>query len=800
MKKMIRRITAACMTFVILSVTPLNDVAPGCATEPDTAKAAESTSGGKYITDVRIGMGETADEAKNELEKDGYTILKDDAGNYADINEGAGSKSVLKRGANDKKVYLGYKTTDDANDAITDLAVMNMLGGYSITDYDDLMEKHMNSHVRPFVDNFIAALEEYRENYKKPEGSLGHIRAESMRKTLNKLTDDDTDGKPLGDLLLNKTKYELGDDAYNALSDTEKKEHADILTILMEANGQAVLTMEMLITKATDTSDDTWIDRLADTTLDDLTERIQSEDPNLLSASDVNAALDRKYYDKAKRLLEKWKPFHDEIMKKEDTIDELADDQERVDGIIEKARKIGGDDISESEAETIKEAGRTLLDQVYDLRSVGICEYLGSITYNDGTLLDYFSVDYSEISTQTGIRRLYPMVDALSPGQIAGLDFLSFDDLISMAASDEETYKVFEESLGSVDAASVYEGVDRDIYEKGAVAITSDRMRKESAKPEDFQPASYTMGTLPITLFSVTGGLLVATAVVGKIANVARANQYVQRLFNGFGNLQERIAFLNVQLKSGIFRVAGYEGYGVGALREVNALKAYSLYSRLAIGMAVIAVIAVAVSTVFTVIDAIKQYDVDFKEIPKFMVDSVDVTDTDSAGNIIMKKNEAAYYRVALCNRSEGEGSIEKKNYEKMKDRADLNGDIGREWLALYWIKSNNMKPILADSLLYRINDSGLPDGYSSGIHEFGSPTACNLNRKAYLFPDDPPSIKVFYKTGSDTVKQLMGSAAGSIFSPGSLAFGVGIGMIVGALFMGLIMWRRRVGLQPKGK
>lgn len=97
MKKMIRRITAACMTFVILSVTPLNDVAPGCATEPDTAKAAESTSGGKYITDVRIGMGETADEAKNELEKDGYTILKDDAGNYADINEGAGSKSVLKR-------------------------------------------------------------------------------------------------------------------------------------------------------------------------------------------------------------------------------------------------------------------------------------------------------------------------------------------------------------------------------------------------------------------------------------------------------------------------------------------------------------------------------------------------------------------------------------------------------------------------------------------------------------------------------------------------------------------------------
>ncbi len=64
------------------------------------------------------------------------------------------------------------------------VAVMNMLGGYSITDYDDLMDKNMDSNIRPFVDNFIAALEEYRENNKKPEGSLGHIRAESMRKTL----------------------------------------------------------------------------------------------------------------------------------------------------------------------------------------------------------------------------------------------------------------------------------------------------------------------------------------------------------------------------------------------------------------------------------------------------------------------------------------------------------------------------------------------------------------------------------------------------------------------------------------
>ena len=126
MKGMIKRTIAVAMTFVILSITPLNDISPKVITQPDTARAAES---GKYISEVRIGQGETEDEAKKELEEGGYTILKDDAGEYADLNEDAGSKSIAKEGANDKIVYLGYKTTSDPEDAITDLAVMNMNGG-----------------------------------------------------------------------------------------------------------------------------------------------------------------------------------------------------------------------------------------------------------------------------------------------------------------------------------------------------------------------------------------------------------------------------------------------------------------------------------------------------------------------------------------------------------------------------------------------------------------------------------------------------------------------------------------------
>ena len=107
MKKMMKRITAVCMTFVILSVTPLNDISQKAILQPRTARAAKSD--GKYISEVRIGMGETDEEAKKELEEGGYTILKDESGNYADLNEGAGSKSIFKKGANDKKFIWDTK-------------------------------------------------------------------------------------------------------------------------------------------------------------------------------------------------------------------------------------------------------------------------------------------------------------------------------------------------------------------------------------------------------------------------------------------------------------------------------------------------------------------------------------------------------------------------------------------------------------------------------------------------------------------------------------------------------------------
>jgi hypothetical protein len=824
MRRRIKRLTAGIMTMVMLGTSSLVNMMP------QTAKKAEAAT--LYISEVKVGMGETADEAKKELEKEGYTILKDSSGNNADLNDGAGTSSMFKEGANDKIVYLGYKTTEDPNDAITDLAVMNMEGGYSIDDYNKLMDEQMESQIKPFVDRFISTLEEYRTNYNKSKKTKNYKRANYVRQMLNRLTDDDTGGKPLGDLLLNKTKYEMGDDAYNKLSDSEKKNHADILTILMQANGQATLTIETLITKATDTGNDSWVDRFRETTLDDLVARMQSEDKSLKTKGDVMSALDRRYYDTAKNLLGKWQYFQENISDYEGKAEELVDNAEDVEERMEEVNEndygemveesIENGEIGDDEQDaidTLNEANDQVFDQAIDAQFVAIGAYLDSLEYGDGTMLEFFEQDYDEVSGNEGIRQLYPIVDALTDGQIAGLEFVSFTDLFQIALSDENTYKEVSEMSGDIEQTSIYENVDRAIYEKGMVAMTNDALRAK-ARASEVENAGFKASTLTMAMWGITVGFAVATVattVVSKVmSSVPTAVRNIPAMYKGVWNSIDGLMKAQTETLASINRVSGVNAYGIERMIQDQALDGYcktldslgdriselqeaknagkvggSVAGKLAICMAVITVILTVISTVMTVLEAKEYYHTKYIPIPKYMVEEADITAYNEKGERIMLKNQTAYYKVVKCNRTAGDSSITRENYEAMADNNDLNGDIGRQWLALYSVKYQNGTPILADSLLYQKNSDKVPKGYSNGIHMFGDKsddgyTAFNLNYKHYLYNEDAPTIKVFFKNEKKTVRQLSGT--GSLFGVGSLAIGC-FGLLAGALLGGIGVW-----------
>ena len=837
MKKMAKRVTAILLIILMFSISPLSGAAPTAHAEEDTTSGEDKSNdedksddddsdGNIYISEVRIGMGETEAEAKSELESEGFTILTDDGGAPADLNTGAGSKSALKRGANDKIVYLGYKTTTDINDAVTDLAVMNMEGGYSLEDYNMLMEKQMKSQIKPFVDNFKDTLDEYRANYKKPAKSINHIRADYMRKMLNLLTDDDTGGQPLGDLLLNKTKYELGDEEYNKLSDEEKKNHCDILTLLMQANGRATLTMETLLTKAADSSDDTWIDRLSETGLDDLMDQVEKENPSLTSRTDLMAELDRRYGDTAEKLLDKWEDLRSKLDNMEDTAEEFAESFDETGELVESVEDIDLLEASEEQLDDCFDATQRVDEQIQDVQALSVYAYLESVEYEDGTLLDFFSEDLS--GDDDDIRRLYPVVDSLTAGQIAGLEFVSLEDLISIAMSDEEAYKKLEESASDLSVTSVYENVNREIYDKGGVALTDEALRAKAAT-NDTGAAEYKPGTLTTILWCATAGALAATVTSAIVRNVmvnSVVYSTVEKFYINNGAVFEHGAYAHIwnnakEIQNLKLNVQNTLNGGPTGNFTMNAAEQASMQERLkslvtrekeiennmelakewgtgnvakylSVGFAVITVILTVVSTVMTMLEASKFYDTEYTPIPKYMVDRADITAINKKGEEVMVKNQTAYYSVVRCNRNAGNNDITKKNYETMGDACDLCGDIGTQWLALYSVKYEYGSPILADSLKYQKGDGSLPDGYSTGIHEFGSKPAANLNKAAYLFVDDAPAIKVYFKRAKIDGAQSL-KAEGSIFSGGAgIALGGGVGLVVGALFGGLIVSRRK--------
>ena len=743
------------------------------------ASAAESEKK-TYISEVKVGMGETSEEAAKELLAEGFTILTDDSGKYADLNKDAGSKSILKEGPNQKIVYLGYKTTEDAGDAITDLAVMNMNGGYSFQDYEKLMDNHLDTQIKPFVDRFIATLKEYRENLKKPKDSINYKRADYYRKLLNKLTDDDTGGKPLGDLLVNQTKYEMGEDAYNKLSAEEKKNHCDILTLLMQGNGQAVQLMETELTKSADSADNTWLDRFLASDLETLTENIKKEHPNM-TPSEINDELDKRYNDDAKKIRDKWGAFNEILLNYDNAVD-TADKVAKTD--VDSVKNISVDE--KSSKEEIAEAATKLISAQTTMvkgskasEDVVAHDYLEKTEYGDGTLLEFFERDQSEFFDEDNIRELYPIVEALSGGQIAGLDFLSIKDMILMAVTDENGFNNV--NVDNVKPASIFQDVNREIYERGGVALTNDALRKKASAQDAV--TTFELSTLGIVLWSCTAAAGLAAAGTG-IASTALAKSALQ--------VKGLNIVVNDEVSNHSYNVLDNSQSPAETPEDIvdPELSAKSTVCKyLSAGFSVATAILAGISIYMTITEMMEYYKVNFSPIPKYIVDEADITAKNEKGETVMIRNQTAYYKVVSCNRKQGNSNVEKKNFEILKDRSDLNGDVGKQWLSLYSVKYKNGAPILADSLKMQWG-SKLPDGYSTGIHRFGEKAAFNLTSPFYCYNDPNEGTYVYYKHDNAFVKDL--TAAASVFSGGSLALGAVLGLIVGGGVMLLLTFSVR--------
>ena len=733
-----------------------------------------------YISEIKLFMDDYS-----AAEAEGYTLLKI-GNNPVDLNQDAGGGLGSK---GDRAVYFGYKTTTNRDEAITDLALMNMKGGYSVKDYEYLMETQMKSQIIPLVDTFLAAINEYRENY-----SNGNQRAVYLYGILNKMIDDDT-GMGLGELLLNDTVYESAKPVWDALSAEEKENttfytvnqqvrdslpaaeknsHADILTIIAQSNGKATLMLLNLLTRAADTNDSTWLERFSEISYDDLV------DSTGMTPTDAEKELAKLYDDDAYLILETWTALQDDLLKYEDYCEIAASyDENKLKEIEQKLdalTKVGEDTDEEELQQALADYEEALVAQLeflHALKAIMLHDSLNETEYADGTFLDFFTQSYEDVADDPTV--LYPLVASFSNGQRVGLEYISLEEMLMIALSDEDAYA--DTDLDALEPVSIYDGVDRSIYEKDAVALTSDALRADFS--EQVEEQNGLLSNWTIASWAMTG--VMAVGAITSTVFMAHYKANVNQILRQMSKLTHEKDFMQFarQIKT-------VDASGNPVTKTVfwdNIYNSRAAFCKwMAVGFTVAMVIIAAVSVYLTWQDLQAQYHVDYTVIPRHMVDEKDLIGYNRKGEKIILKNQSAYYKAVACNRTDSA-----EFYNVLGTCADLNGDVGKQWLALYAVKNEAMEPILASSLIAVVDSVECPAGYETGIHMFGSDAAFNLNNPHYDWANDAPSVYVYFQTDNTAP-----STAGTIFSGGTVALIGGAGIALGAACCALVTSLKR--------
>ena len=683
----------------------------------------------KYVSDVMIAYGDTKDDAIEWLREAGFTDYVN-----ADLNKN--SESMYD---NARVAILGYKTTYNVDEAITDLALMNMEGGYSYTSYTQMLEKK-KSEIADFANEFSFALQEYRQNY-----AAGNKRAIAAHNLLNEFIDDDT-GKKLGDLFLNPMVEELEPGKYDSLLPEQRKNHANFTTIMLQGNALAVVTIEGIVSMAADSSSDTWLERLSELGPDGLLEKYVNKG---FSTREAMKEITLDYSDTADILLAQWDDLQEMFTMYKNTNLTPNDSEEVIENYFNKHVEL----------------------EVQDWAFVAaFYDSLATIPYGeDETMLDLFTMPKEELE-EDEYYQLCTIASVLSPGQKSTLSFISLAQLLNIGVvgndpeawiqADQRAIEIahnvsedYGEGTGSADPISLYAGVDRSLFE-GDIALTNNALRKESKENSGF----YNGKVLGVNLRKLRN-IVLASAVGCAVAVLAIHKVIIPCIWKF------------VPLKY----VRPYPYFSIDR-RFLIADKFRDASKYLSIA----GVILCTAGLIMTVYDLIRYYENEYVPIPDRIVDEKVVEGSYNSVYV--------YYKVAPCNRQnyyDNNPSVSLKDQEKimakLENNNDIHADLGKVWLSLYYSKDKEAgKPVTADFVVSKKNNVL---GYKA-LHLFGQADAVNLSDPKWCYTDEllrnifsskADPIYVFY--GVDTGSSL----ASSSFSTGLIALFIGGGIIVGA-------------------
>ena len=729
--KSIRMTVALILTLTFIALVPLQTTA--------------AANGGKYVSEVYVAYGKNADAAKKVLGDKGFTPID------GNLNENG-----------DTYVMMGYKTTDDIRDSITDIAVMNMDGNFNTTEYTEVLQ-NKKTQVAELLTGFMATIREYRANLK-----AGKAKATAVHDLLNKLTDDDS-GMPLGDLFNSET---LQDKVSVTKSITDKNDGKlpDLLTILMQGNAAYIRVAESLLAVAADTNDNTWIDRFAEKDYDDMLDELEDSRPDLNTPSKRTQFLDMEYGSLATDLSGAVSDLRREFLDYEALGLSVTEANEK-----DIEAKFGNADTADEEKKADIVADELKWAQTGVLYEA-VKNYAGG-KFAKGDLLDFFLEEVDE----DDVERYYPMAAAFTEGQRGGMNFVSLREQLRYAFLDYDSWKKDVEKKVDFSgmASSIYSGINREMFKTdGSIAYTGAATRANNTSPAG-DDDKMTEGE---TILLMLGATLFAGVIYGVtkiIANTAD-NKVAEFIVAHLPKNMDSSLVLESQRIDDKFLV------------DVESISdEYNLVSGIGSLFKVLTIFFAVATAGYTIYTLVKTEEVNLKPIPKYFVDNY----TSEQG-----ESYQLNYQAVECNRADYN-----KNEKQSGDSADLNADEGKQWLAIY-VSKNSMagKPVTPD---FKIAETAsAPGGIDGSIHTLGEKGAENLcnadymnysklysgyktvkdklfgESKAYVFFKLSSISKTYDESAGNMTASALGDGMWAIFGFGGLILGGALGAAIAVL------------------
>ncbi|MCR4646308.1 MAG: hypothetical protein K5695_13025 [Oscillospiraceae bacterium] len=511
----------------------------------------------QYVSDVKMFYGEDEAQARTLCEEDGYI--------FSDVDLKQGSKS-------DSRCYLGYKITEDPEEAITKLSLLDMRNShYEELTYEEYLDKYIGDYASQAA-GLMVMVNAYRNGLDQADPSPSAVAAldslnffymdELMADDMETWSNEEINSYFLTNQNKNKQQGARVADDSKKLGNYMRNEmdQAMMMKLLQRTNAEVMATIVDCLAAATaDYHKDsgTWVDRAKCSTV--YYEYVTG------ASSEVNG-FDSMYQDTAKRLLQECQSFAADYREMQEKYEQYGDTfgydvpseytQEDLDAIPDcripdylaalELYSLANNYVYQEAGEELITYDMLVAEQEAErLREESPDADIPSVehqTYQETKTLAQLFLEIGEDENMSNtLEKLYPLVWGMTSAQREVLHqcglmkltktlFPDNDYLTNRSQTLNERRKEFREKTKEIDDCDFYEdcvsvwyGIDRAIYNK-RVAETSSLIQRrkagdvydditKAAQRKGYDKKAEVLSIIRIVNYSVTAAVAIGSMV-----------------------------------------------------------------------------------------------------------------------------------------------------------------------------------------------------------------------------------------------------------------------------------------------